>query len=93
MKLMSYQEALIKGKEKVKKSLIPIKVKQARKQAELKLCELEEQEATLTMAINEECTGETLNFESIIEAQDELALLQRRMGQYHQLMEQMFPEE
>jgi hypothetical protein len=91
MKLMSYQDALKKGKEKLKEALIPVRVNKARKQAELEMCSLEEKIATLESDIHDLCTAEELNFKKIIDKQDELALVERRQAQYQKILNEMFP--
>ena len=92
MKLVPYQQALKMGKEKLKEVLIPVRVKKARKQAELEMCKLEEDVAVKEAALNEECCKEEINFSRIIDMQDELGLLERRRNQYQKILDEMFPE-
>lgn len=92
MKLVSYQDALKMGKEKLKEALIPIRVNRARKQAELEMCKLEEDIAVKEAELHEECCKEEVNFARIIDKQDALALLERRKRQYQKILEEMFPE-
>jgi len=93
MKMPSYADALKMGKEKLKEALIPVRVKKARKQAELEMCNLEEQVAVKEAAISDACTSEDLNFKKIIELQDDLAMLERRQRQYESILKEMFPED
>lgn len=93
MKLISYAEALKMGKEKLGEMLVPVKVNKARKQAELEMCKLDEKIAVKQNSLHEACSTEDLNFEKIIELQDDLALLERRKEQYGQILEEMFPPE
>ena len=93
MKLMSYKEALKLGKEKLKETLIPLRVNKARKQAELEMCKLDEKIATKEARIQEACCQEEVNFSSIIEMQDDLSLLERRRTQYEKILNEMFPVE
>ena len=72
--------------------MIPSKVKKARKQAELKACELEESLASKQSNLHKECCKEEVNFDRIVNLQDEIALLQRKITQYQLILEQMFPE-
>jgi hypothetical protein len=92
MKLPSYKEVLKMGKEKLEETLIPVRANKAKKQAELEMCDLEEKLATKTAEIAELCSAKELNFKKIIEAQDELGLLERKKTQYQNILDQMFPE-
>ena len=91
MKLVSYKDALKLGKEKLKETLIPLRVNRAKKQAELEMCKLEEQIAVKESTLQEECCKEEINFSRIIEMQDALGLLIRKRGQYQKIVEEMFP--
>ena len=93
MKLTPYAAALRMGKEALKKAMVPVKVRSAQKQAELEMCKLDEQIATIEVAITEQCGSDDLNFARIIEMQDDLALLERRKVQYQVILDQMFPDE
>jgi len=93
MKLLSYKEALKLGEKKLKEALIPVRVKKAKKQAELEMCKLEEQIAVKEAKLQEKCSDEEVNFPSIIELQDELGLLNRKRKQYERILEEMFPED
>ena len=93
MKLPSYKEALKMGKDKLKETLVPVRAMKAKKQAELEMCSLEEEIATLESDISELCCSEDLNFKKIIDMQDKLGLAERRKKQYEKILEQMFPED
>lgn len=93
MKLISYAEALKLGKDKINEALIPIRVKRARTQAELEMLKLEEQVATKTAELHELCCEEKPSFPKIIEMQDDIALLERKLEQYEKILAEMFPEE
>lgn len=93
MKLTPFAEALKMGKEKLGKTLVPVKVNRAKKQAELEMCKLDEQIATQEAKIHELCTSEDVNFPSIIDAQDKLALLERKRKQYQKILDEMFPDD
>ncbi len=92
MKLTPYGEALRLGEKALKAILVPVKVNRAKKQAELEMCNLDEKIATLEVAIHEQCSSEDLRFASIIEMQDDLALLVRRKEQYQVILDEMFPK-
>ena len=93
MKLISYKEALKLGKEKVGQALVPIRVKRARKKAELEMLKLEEELATKQASLQEECCKEDVDFPHIIEMQDSIALIERKIKQYNKILEEMFPED
>jgi len=92
MKLPSYKEVLTMGKEKVAQTLAPIKAARAQKKAEFEMAKLDEEIATKEAAIHEECCKEDVDFSKIINMQDSLGLLERRKGQYTQILKEMFPE-
>ena len=91
MKLTPYAKALKMGKKALQEALVPVKVKKAKKQAELEMCKLEEQIAVKESNIHDVCTSEAVNFAKIIELQDDLMLLKRKMEQYQTILDEMFP--
>ena len=93
MKLMSYAEALKMGKDKVNEMLVPVRVRRARKQAELQMISLEEKIATKTSELHELCAAQELDFDAIIDLQDDLGILKRRQAQYQKILDEMFPKE
>lgn len=80
------------GKDKLEEALVPVRANKAKKQAELEMCELEEKVATKQTALHEECSKKELDFKKIIKIQDDLALLERQLKQYKEILQQMFPE-
>ena len=93
MKLIPYKEALKMGKDALKEALVPIRVNRARKQAELEMCKLDEEIANLQAALHEQCALENVNFNKIIDMQDDLRLVERKREQYEQILVEMFPED
>jgi hypothetical protein len=93
MKLMSYKDALKSTKEAIKEALVPVRVKRAKKQAELEMLSIEEELATKTADLQEECTKEDLDFKKIIRLQNAIALKERELNQYRDIIDQMFPED
>jgi len=92
IELKPYKDILKMAKEKVDEALAPARATRARKQAELKIAELEEKMASQEATIHELCSEKELDFDLIIEAQDEYALMERRRDQLVQIIAQMFPE-
>ncbi len=91
MKLRPYKEILRMTKEKIDDSLAPIRAMRARKQAELEIAKMDERIVTKEAKINELCTEKELSFDKIIDAQDELALMERRKKQFEKIIAEMFP--
>lgn len=92
MKLPSYKDILKSTKEVVNASLAPVRAARAKKQAELEMAKLDEQIATQEAKIHEACSKEEVNFASIIEMQDSLALSERKKKQYQKILDEMFPK-
>jgi hypothetical protein len=80
------------AKEKIDESLAPVRANRAKKQAELKIAELEEKMASKEAKINELCSEKEINFDCIIGAMDEFALMERKKLQFEKIIEQMFPK-
>lgn len=91
MKLKSWKEYAAMTKEAVNTALAPLRAIRERKKAELAIAQLEEKIATQQAAIEEMCTKENIDFESLIQKQDELALNERKVRQFKEIIEQLFP--
>ena len=92
MKLKAYKEILRMTKEVIDDALAAPRAHRAKKQAELEIAKLDEQIATTEAKIHELCSQKDLNFDSIIAAQDDLALKERRKKQFDKIIGEMFPE-
>ena len=93
MKLPAYKDVLKMAKEKVDSSLAPVRAMRAKKQAELEMAKLDEEIATQTAKIHEICCEKEINFASLIDKQDTIALTERKKKQYQKILDEMFPEE
>ena len=93
MRLKPYKEILKMAKEKVDETLAPMRANRAKKQAELEMAKIDEKMATKAAEIVELCSAKEIDFEHIINRQDEYSLLERRKKQFHKIIEEMFPEE
>lgn len=93
MNLQPYKDVLTMGKEKAKAILIPVRVKKAKKRAELEMLKLEEVIATLEADIEELSAAEELDFPKLIDSLDNLAIEQRRIEQYEAVIKQLFPDD
>jgi uncharacterized coiled-coil protein SlyX len=93
MKLKPYKQILKMAKEKVDEALAPARAYRAQKQAELEIAKMEEKMAFQETKIFELCAKREIDFNRIIDAQDEYALMQRRRKQFQKIIDEMFPEE
>lgn len=91
MQIKSYKEYLAMSKDKINEILAPVRAMKAKKQAELKVAEMDEKIASQEAKIQEYCTRQDLNFEAILDSLDELALMERRKGQLVKIIDSMFP--
>jgi hypothetical protein len=91
--LTPYKKLLTMTKEAIDGALANTRAKSAKCKAELELAKLEERDAELDKKIQEACSVKELNFENIINLQDEQALNARKMEQFKTLISQMFPSE
>jgi hypothetical protein len=92
-KLKPYKDILKMAKEKIDESLAPVRANRAKKQAELEIAKMDEKMASQEAKINELCSTKEIDFEAIIKAQDEYALMERRKKQFTRIIAEMFPEE
>ncbi len=93
MKLTPYKKILKFSKEKVQDALAPIRANQAKKQGELEIAKLEEKIANAESKIHEVCSEHPLNFDKLISAQDDLALMTRRKKQLEKIIKELFEAE
>jgi hypothetical protein len=92
MKLKPYAEILKMAKEKIDESLAPVRANRAKKQAELEVAKMDEKLASQEAKVYELCSCKEIDFDSIIEAQDSYALMERRKKQFVKIIEEMFPD-
>lgn len=92
MKLTPYKKLLTMAKEAVDSALAPVRARAAKCQAELEMAKLDEKIATLESEITQECSKKDLNFDAIIRKMDDLALAERRKGQFKKITDELFPE-
>lgn len=93
MKLISYNEAMSLPKLAFDQLMIPIKVRRAKKQAELEKCKIEEKIAVLQSRLQQQCYESELDFGGIIELQDEIGLLERKLMQFDKIISEMFGDD
>lgn len=92
MKLKPFAEIIAMSKEKLAESLAPIRARKVRSQAELEMAKLDDELVRLEADVQEHCAKEEINFPSLLDKLDKVALLERRKAQYEQVLAQLFPE-
>lgn len=90
MKLPTYQEILDGAADK---SMVPFRLKSARKKAELEVATIEEEIATMQTGLNEACVQKELNFKDISNRMDKIELKERQLKQMNDIITQLFPAE
>lgn len=92
MKLRPFKEMLALSKEKIQEALAPVRAMQAQKQAELEIAKMDESIFTQEAAVNNLTAEYPVSFNRLIDALDELALMERRKTQFMKIKSEMFPE-
>lgn len=93
MKLTPYKELLKMGEKTIKDALAGPRANKAKKKAELEMATLQERLASAQADLQEVCSAEDIDFARVTEQLDDIAITQRKIGQYETIIEQMFPEE
>ncbi len=91
MKLMSYEEMLKMGKEKIDAALAPMRANSAKKRAELEMAKLEERIATLESEVEVLASCPDVDFGKLISKMDDIALVERKHKQFGKILAEMFP--
>jgi hypothetical protein len=91
MKLKPFAEIIALSKEKLAESLAPIRARKVRSQAELEMAKLDDELIRLEADIQEQCSKEDINFPTLLDKLDKVALLERRKTQYESVLAQLFP--
>ena len=91
MKLKPFAEIIALSKEKLSEALAPIRARKVRSQAELEMAKLDDGLIRLEADIQEQCAKEDINFPSLLDKLDKVALLERRKSQYEAVLAQLFP--
>lgn len=93
MKLTSYKKILAMTKEAIDKTLVPIRARQAKQQGELEMMKIEEQILTLESEIQEITVKHPLNYDTLLNKLDKVALLERRKKQFGRVIKELFEED
>ncbi len=90
--LKPYKKILAMTAAKIDEALAPIRARSARARADLELCKLEEELASLETEIHNLCAQKELDFNKIADKIDRYELKERRKGQITKLINELFPQ-
>lgn len=91
MKLIPYAKLIASTKEAVQAALAPIRANEMRKRAELEIAKIDSRLVEQDAKIQETASKYPIDFDALIKAIDESALMERRKKQLGAIIEQMFP--
>lgn len=90
MELMKYKDVLVLAKEKIKEVMAPLRSREMWKKAELEMIKLEGHIAEKEQKIQEYASQYPIDFDSLIDALDDLELTKRRMVQFNRIIAELF---
>ena len=90
MKLLKYAELIAMSKELKDKALAPVRAKQASIRFDAKVAELEEKKMDAEAKIQELCAANPLDVDKLVDAIDDVAILERRIKKVLEVKEQLF---
>jgi hypothetical protein len=90
--LTPYKQILTMTKEAIQAALAPVRSFEMKRKAELEMASIDSGMLEMDQKIQEVCSKYPINFNSLIDAIDEKALLERRRKQFEQIIAEMFPE-
>jgi hypothetical protein len=93
MQLRPFKELVALSKEKLDEAMAPIRARQVKAKADLEMLKIESDILTKETKVQEMCVEKDINLPKLIDALDEIALLERRRDQYGVVLEQLFPTE
>ena len=93
MQLKPFKELIAMTKEKLDEAMAPIRARQVKAQAELKMSELDAEIITTETKVNELVAKKEIDFDELMDALDDPAMLERRREQYNDVLSQLFPTE
>lgn len=93
MKLKPFKDLISMTSDKLKEALAPIRARKVQIQAEMKKSEIDEKIAVLESEIQEMCATTDINFDSLFDKLDKIALLERRKKQYDKVLNDLFPDD
>lgn len=90
MKLLKYQEIISMTKELKDKALAPVRAKQASVRFDAKIAELEESQMNAEAKVQELCATHPLDVDKLVDALDDIALIERRIIKVQELKKELF---
>ncbi len=93
MKLKPFKEIIGMSKEKLNEALAPIRARKVKTQAEMKKAEIDEKIVVLESDVQEMCSVKDIDFDSLFNKLDKIALLERRKKQYDKVLSELFPKD
>ena len=91
MQLTPYAELFKLTPDERERKNSSTKINKQKQRGLLKIAELEEKISSLEETVTNLCSQVELNFEAIVDKQDELALALRRKEQFNTIITQLFP--
>lgn len=91
MELRPFKELIGLSKEKIDAAMAPIRAKQVKAKADLKMSGLESDILDKETKVQEMCLVKDIDLCGIIDILDQIALLERRKDQYTKVVNQLFP--
>lgn len=93
IELKPFKELIAMSKEKLNEAMAPLRARAVKSQADLEMSKLEGEIITIQAYVQEMCVEKEINFPAMFERLDEIALLERRLKQYQDVLAQLFPVE
>jgi len=90
MKLLKYAELIAMSKELKDKAMAPIRAEQARIRFDAKVAELKEKKMDAEAKIQELCAVNPLDVDRLVDAVDDVAILDRRISKVLELKTELF---
>lgn len=90
MALPKYNDVIKMAKDALKEMMAPLRAREMKKKAELEMAKLEGRIAEQNQMIQELCSAYPIDFDRLIDAQDELGLSQRRLEQFRTIVNELF---
>lgn len=93
IELKPFRELIAMSKEKLNEAMAPLRARAVKSQADLEMTKLEGDIIALQAAIQEMCVDKEIDFAALFDKLDDIALLERRLKQYEDVLAQLFPED
>lgn len=91
--ILPFAALLTMTQEKIEETMIPIRAKKVKLQAETEMNRIDGEIATLQLEIQKMSTNADINIPAVLTKVDQVAMLQRRRDQYAAYLDALFPED